>query len=141
MDQDAIIKRAKFIQSSVEIQTQFKFAAPAEIVKAMKIYCNAFYGSSLWDLSGARAGQVFTAWNTSVKLAWGCPQQTRTYFLQQILCCGHTSARTDLISRFVKFFQSLLASASYEVRLLSRFLARDVKSTIGGNLLFVRELS
>ena len=124
MDHDAEIKRARFIQSSVEIREVFKFAAPQEIVKSLKIYSSSFYGCNLWDLSGDKAKQVFTAWNTTVKLVWGCPPQTRTYFLQQLLCCGFTSARVDILSRFVKFFHGLSFSASHEVHVLSRLLAR-----------------
>ena len=98
MDHDTEIKRAKFINSAGEIGELFKAAAPSEVVKALKVYSSSFYGSSLWDLGGSKARQVFNTWNTSVKLAWGLPQQTRTYFLQQLLCCGFTSARMDILS-------------------------------------------
>ena len=57
MDQDTVVKRAKFIQSSVEIRKTFQFAAPEEVVRSLKIYCNSFYGSNLWDLGG-RQGQA-----------------------------------------------------------------------------------
>ena len=141
MDQDAVIKRAKFIQSSVEIREVFKFAAPQEIVKSLKIYSSSFYGSCLWDLSGDKAKQVFSAWNTSIKLAWGCPQQTRSYFVQQLLCCGFVSAKTDIVTRFVKFFHGLRVSASHEVQVLCRYLARDRQSVTGKNLWLVHELT
>ena len=139
MEHDAAIKRAKFIRSSVEIREVFKFAAPSEVIKAMKIYSNSFYGSCLWDLAGEKAGQVYNAWNTSVKLAWGCPQQTRTYILQKLLNCGYTSARVDMLTRFAKFFHGLRCSASHEVQVLSRFVARDIQS--GQNLSLIHEVS
>ena len=101
MEHDAVIKRAKFIQSSVEIRTLFNFAAPAELMKALKVHCTSFYGSCLWDLGGDKAKQVYSTWNNTVKLVWGCPQWTRTYFLQQLLCCGHTSAKVDILTRYV----------------------------------------
>ena len=85
--------------------------------------------------------QVHNTWNTTVKLAWGLPQQTRTYILQQLLNCGHTSARVDILSRFVKFFHSLRSSASQEVQVLSRFLARDVQSVTGKNLRLVQDIT
>lgn len=141
MEHDATIKRAKFIDTSVETRELFKSAAPAEVVKALKVYNSAFYGSSLWDLAGDKAKQVYTAWNTSVKLAWGCPQQTRTYFLQEVLCCGFNSARVDILSRFVKFFHGLRRSASHEVQVLCRVLARDIQSVTGRNLRLVQEMS
>ena len=137
MEQDAVIKRAKFIQSSVETRELFRFAAPGEIVKALKVYSSSFYGSNLWELNGEKARQVYTAWNTAVKLAWDCPQQTRSYLLQQVLSCGHCSARVDILSRYVKFFYSLRTSACFEVQVLSRLLARDVQSVTGKNLSYI----
>ena len=61
--------------------------------------------------------------------------------MQQLLCCGFTSARVDILSRFVKFFHGLRSSASHEVQVLSRLLARDRQSVTGKNLLLVQELS
>ena len=51
----------------------FKFVAPAEVLKALQIYSNSFYGSCLWDLGREKAKQVFTVWNYkyTVKLVWG----------------------------------------------------------------------
>ena len=141
MDQDAAVKRAKLITTSTEIRELFKFAAPSEVLKALKIYCNSFYGSSLWDLGGQKAKQVFNTWNTSVKLVWGCPQWTRSYFVQQILSCGMSSAKVDILTRYLGFFSSLRSSASYEVQVLSRYLARDIQSVTGKNLRFLHDLS
>ena len=141
MEQDAAIKRAKFIQSSVEIRELFGFAAPSEVLKALKVHSNSFYGSCLWDLGGEKAKQVYSAWNSTVKLVWGCPQWTRSYFLQQLLCCGQTSAKVDIWTRYVKFFHSLRNSACHEVQVLSRYLARDVQSVTGRNLDLIQEIS
>ena len=141
MDHDAEIKRAKFIQSTVEIREIFKSAAPSEVLKALNVYCSSFYGSCLWDLGGDKAKQLYTAWSTSVKLAWGLPQQTRTYFLQQLLSCGFSSAKVDILTCFVKFFQGLKSSACYEVQVLSRLLSRDMLSVTGKNLRLVQEMT
>ena len=141
MDQDAAVKRAKFIQSAVETKEVFKWAAPAEILKAMKIYCNSFYGSSLWELEGEKAMQVYRAWSTAVKHVWGCPQWTRSFLMQQVLSCGFTSAKVEILSRYVRFFRSLLCSTSKEVRVLSRLYARDVRSVTGKNLYYIAEIT
>ena len=84
---------------------------------------------------------MYNAWNTTVKLVWGCPQQTRTYFVQRLLSCGFSSARTDLLSRFVNFFQGLRGSASLEVRILVRLLVRDLQSITGKSLYMIKELT
>ena len=141
MEQDASIKRAKFIQSSVEVRETFKWAAPAEVLRATKIHCTSFYGSNLWDLGGDKAMQVYNAWNTTVKMAWCCPQWTRTYLVQQVLSCGQTSAKVAILCRYVKFFHSMRNSACKEVQVLSRLLARDMQSVTGKNLQFISEMS
>ena len=139
MEKDTAVKRARFIQSAVETREFFKWAAPAEIIKATKTYSCSFYGSNLWDLAGTKAKQFYTAWNNCVKMAWGCPQWTRTYMMQQLLTCGVTSARVDILCRYVKFFHSLRMSACHEVQVLSRYLARDVQSVTGKNLNYIQE--
>ena len=141
MEQDAAVKKAKFIQSAVEIKEMFNWAAPAEVLKATKIHCTSFYGSSLWDLGGDKARQVYNAWNTAVKKAWDCPQWTRTYLMQQVLSCGQTSAKVDILSRYVKFFHSLRRSTSKEVQVLSRLMARDIRSVTARNIQYIVELS
>ena len=133
------MKRARFIQSAVETKELFKWAAPAEILKATKVYSTSFYGSNLWDLGDEKAKQVYSAWNTAVKMAWDCPLWTRTWMVQQLLSCGHSSARVDILCRYVNFFHSLRRSASREVQVLSRFLARNVQSNTGKNLQYIQE--
>ena len=73
MEYDAVVKRAIFINKSVEIRENFHFASPVEILSAFKIYCSSFYGCMLWDLGGERAGQVFNAKTAAIKLAWDVP--------------------------------------------------------------------
>ena len=118
MDQDAVIKRAQFVEKSVEIRTLFDWASPPDILSALKIYCSSFYGCMLWDLGGSKAKQVYSSWDVAVKLTWGCPRETRTFLLQQVLSCGFSSAKTDILSRFVNFFRGLRSSHGKEVRVL-----------------------
>ena len=141
MDVDISCKRAQFIDKSVEIRTMFQWAAPAEIMRALKLYLSSFYGAMLWDLAGVKARQVYSAWNTAVKLAWECPRETKTFLLQNVLSSDMTSARTDILGRYPKFFLSLRKSACYEVRVLAYLTSRDLRTTTGKNLKAVREAS
>ena len=68
MKHDTKIKRAEFIDKSVEVRGLINFASPVEILKTLKVYCSSFYGSILWDLAGDGASQVFNAWTTAFKL-------------------------------------------------------------------------
>ena len=141
MDHDALIKRAQFVQKSVEIRSMFHWAAPADVITALKTYCSSFYGSMLWDLSGASAKQVFTAWDVAVKLVWDCPRATRTFLLQQVLSCGLSSAKTDVLCRYSKFFNSLRNSVSMEVRVLCNLVAKDLQSTTAKNVKLIEDLT
>ena len=66
IDHDAIVKRAQFIDKSVEVRNMFEWAAPAEVLQALKTYCSDFYGAMLWDLGGDKASQVYSAWDKNL---------------------------------------------------------------------------
>ena len=135
---DAKVKRAEFIDKSVETRETFKFASPVEVLHAIKVYCSTFYGCMLWDLAGVGACQVFNAWNMATKLTWDCPRETRTYLVQQVLSCGLTTAKTDVLLRYSKFFQSLRSSTSKEVATMANLVSRDVQTTTGANLRLIK---
>ena len=141
MDHDAIVKRAQFIDKSVEVRNMFEWAAPAEIMQALKTYCSDFYGAMLWDLGGDKASQVYCAWDTAVKLTWSCPRWTRTFLLQRVLSCGLRSARTEILGRYGKFCFGLRTSVSQEIRVLFNYVSRDLQCTTAKNLKLVRDMS
>ena len=126
MEHDAHVKRAIFIDKSVELRESLSFASPVEILSAMKVYCCSFYGCMLWDLGGDGANKVFNSWTTGVKLAWNVPRGTRSYLVQQVLDAGITSAKVDILARYGGFFQGLRKSPSYEVTVMAGLAGRDV---------------
>ena len=141
MEHDACVKRSVFIRQSVEIREAFYFASPVEILSALKVYCSSHYGCMLWNLGGDKAGQLFNAWNTAIKLTWGVPRGTRTYLVQQVLAPGMTSAKVDILARFGSFFRGLRDSPSHEVAVMANLAGRDIRSTTGKNLALVRDSS
>ena len=141
MDQDAVVKRAEFIDKSVEVRTMFRWAAPIEVLTALKVYCSDFYGCMLWDLGGDKASQVYSAWNTAVKLTWSCPRWTKTFLVQQVLASGSTSAETDILARYGNFSKGLRTSRSQEVRVLFNLVSRDLQSTTRKKLKHLGEKS
>ena len=70
----------------------------------------------------------------TTKLTWDCPRETRTYLVQQVLSCGLTTAKTDVLVRYNKFFHSLRSSTSKEVATMANLVSRDVQTTTGSNL-------
>ena len=141
MDHDVAVKRAQFVDKSVEIRDMFEWAAPAEVLQALKTYCSDFYGAMLWNLGGDKASMVYSAWDNAVKLTWSCPRWTRTFLLQQVLASGMRSARTEILGRYGKFCMGLRTSVSQEVRVLFNYVARDLQSTTAQNIKMVRDMS
>ena len=141
MDHDSAVKSAQFIDKSVEIRSMFGFAAPADVLQALKTYCSDFYGSMLWDLGGDKAAMVYSAWDTAVKLTWSCPKWTRTYILQNVLASNVTSAKTDILARYSKFCKGLQSSVCQEVKILYNLVSRDLQSTTARNLRLVRDIA
>ena len=47
--------------------------------------------------------------------------------------------KVGLLSRFHKFFHGLLDSPSFEVQVLARLSARDIRTNIGKNLCYIEE--
>ena len=85
-----------------------------EILNAVKIYCCDHYGSMLWDLQGDLATKYFSSWKTCIKLAWGVPRATHSYFLDY-LSGGLVTVRRDVLSRYAGFYKSLLNIPCREV--------------------------
>ena len=52
--------------------------------------------------------------------------------------CDMSSARTDILGRYPKFFLSLRESTCYEVRVLANLTATDLRTTTGRNLRAVK---
>ena len=140
MDTDIRAKRACFIERSLQIREQFSFAHPVEILQAVKIYCCDHYGSMLWDLQGSLARQYWNSWSTCIKLAWRIPRSTHRYFLEY-LSGGMPSVETELVSRYAGFYKSLLASPNWEVNIMARIAAKDIRSVTGRNLRLIEVAS
>ena len=95
----------------------------------------------LWDLGGDAANKVYNAWMTAVRLSWAVPRATRTFLVQQVLSCGLTSAKVDIMTRYGGFYRSLVQSPSYEVAVLAGIVGNDIRSTTGSNLRLLMELT
>ena len=139
MEKDIITKRAKFIDESVHVREGFEFASPVEVLKAVKLYVGSHYGSILWDFGSDMASQYFHAWNTCVKLTWQVPRATHTYFLEQLLSCGHSSVRTDILARYTRYVSGLRTSPSMEVAVMFGVAHGDLRTVTGRNVALLRQ--
>ena len=132
------MKRARYIDNSLQIRETFSFAEPREILKSINVYCGDYYGSSLWNLYGNKAEQLFRCWNTNVKLCWDLPRNTHTVFVYDFLSCNLQSIRTQCMSRYINFYKSVLNNPSREVQLMARLVRGNVSTNTGLNLINIR---
>jgi hypothetical protein len=132
MDMDTKMHRGSFIGRCLEVQEAFAFAAPEEILSAVRLYCCDLYGGMLARLRGGPAQQLMNCWTTTVKDVWGLPRSTHTIYARW-LGAAHVTIKEDLLSRWVKFYQSLLTGPSPEVAIVARMAAADVRSSTADN--------
>ena len=132
MTMDTSMRRGAFIGKTLEVQEAFNFAAPAEVLGAVKLYCGDLYDGMLARLDGVPAIQLMNCWAKTVKDVWGIPRATHSVYARW-LSSGHSSIREDLLSRWPKFFRSLLSGPSPEAATLARVAAADGRSTTAAN--------
>ena len=138
---DARVRRASFIASSVEVRTEFAFAAPAQILTAVRILCCSAYGSVLWRLNSAEASSFFKAYSSCVRRIWRLPLDTYTYLVEGHLTLGLPPLRNMVLSRYPTFFQHLLRSPCKEVSVLAEVFSKDARSTTAENLAYVSAIT
>ena len=85
------------------------------------------------------AEKVYNAWGTAVRLSWSVPRATRCYLVDHALCPDVSSARVDILAKFVGFFRSLRESSSPEVAFMAYLVGRDLRTTTGRNLRLIAE--
>ena len=84
----------------------------------MRAYAGHHYGSMLWDLESEIVGQYCRVWNTAVKQTYAVPRSTHTYLVEHLLAVNFLPVKSELMSRYVKFLDSLLNNKSSEVQFL-----------------------
>ena len=95
----------------------------------------------LWELDGEMVGQYSRAWNTCVKLTYGVPRSTHTYLVENLLAKNFLPVKTELMARFVNFFNSLVNSPSLEVQMMARMVRTNTRSTTARNLHLIQNES
>ena len=71
-------------------------------------------------------------WGVTVKDVWDVPRATHRVHARW-LAGLHSSFREDLLSRWVKFYQSLFTGPALEVAVIARVAAGDLRSNTGAN--------
>ena len=114
------------------MQEAFSFATPDDTLAVVKLYCGDLYGGMLARLDSPAATQLMNCWGITVKDVWDVPRATHCIYARW-LSGKHCSFREDLLSRWVKFYQSCRTGLSPEVAVIGRVAAADVRSNTGAN--------
>ena len=141
MAADAKEKRARFISRSVGVRAQFGFAAPPQILKAVRILACDAYGSVLWRLDSPASSSFFSAYTSCIKRIYRLPISTHKYLVEGHLTAGIPPLRNMVFGRYPAFYQKLLRSPSTEAAVLANMAAKDARSVTAGNLRFLSELT
>ena len=104
-----------------------------------QIYATSFYGSVLWDLSSSAAQQLYTSWNTLIRIIWNLPNTSHRYFIEEVSDSKHI--KTILSQRCLTFFHSLVNSKKKCLSELAKKMIMDQGSKSGKNLHYISENS
>ena len=126
------MRRGAFIGKCLELQEAFIFIAPAELLGAVKLYCGGLYGGMLARLFSPEATKVMSYWGTCIKDVWSMQRATHSVYARW-LGSGHTTIKEDLLSRWRKFFRSLLNGPSPKAAVLARVAAVDRRTATAAN--------
>ena len=72
-------------------------------------------------------------------MAHGVPKQTRTYLVENLLCCGLPSVKQLVIRRYLQFLQTLLTSDNPVIWQLANLAVTTVKSNTGLNVKNIKD--
>ena len=141
MNADAKEKRAKFISRSVEVRSQFSFAAPPQILQAVRILACDAYGSMLWRLSSPSSSAYFNAYTSCIRRIYRLPVSTHTYLVEGHLAAGITPLRNMVLGRYPAFFQKLFRGPSAEVAVMAEVASKDARTVTAGNMKHLNTLT
>ena len=92
----------------------------------------------LWDLSSKNSQMIMNSWSVAVRHMWGLPHNAHRYLIEML---GGTHVKTMLMSRFIKFIQSIKKSPKKAVQFLFEKVRKNVNTVTGRNMAFVERVT
>ena len=100
--------------------------------KLMQSYCCSWFGCQTWDINCKYAKKMNISWNKAVRRVLGIPYRTHTALLPYLI--ENPSFRKQHISRYIKFYNSLLMSDNDSVKYIAECAYVNVTSVLGINI-------
>ena len=127
-------KRAQYIEKNCELVQEFGFAHPDVKSRLNRIYNSSFPGSLLWDLSSENVKQIVNSWSVSARIMWGLPHDAHRYLIEEL---SGEHAFVMIVSRYIKFIQSIKKSPKYPVQFLLEKVMNNVNTLTSRNIRFI----
>ena len=132
--EDCSSKKRSFIGKFHSLGQLLGNKHPKVYMKLIGIYMCDFYGSNLWDLFNG-SDSIFTEWNKCVRFVFRLPLATHRNLIEPLSETFHL--KSMLISRFAKFYTTLLNNIKPSIRHLLSLQANDVRSDFGSNVYYI----
>ena len=129
---DIMIKRARFIDKSCEINQEFYFAPPNSRMKLHSIYNSHFTGSNCWDMTSRAGVMIEASYNRNIKLTYDLPYPTHRNLLPVI--SNAKPLRITLARRLLTFVEKMRMSEKKVLRSTLSLVESDVRTVTGRNL-------
>ena len=129
MKMDLCLKRGKFIGKVNSLLQEFNHINPFLLIKLVETFACSLYASSLWDLLSNDAERLYKTWNVTIRNVFSLDRKTHRRLIEPLSGCLHL--KTSLLSRYVKFHNSLRENKKFCVRYLARVTSGNLNSKMG----------
>ena len=131
METDMREKRARFIQSAVELNQEFESLEPESQLRMLRLYNMHFSGSNCFDFQNKVFQQLVNSYNVNIRIIFDIPRNSHCWLTEQI---SGRHAKQQIYSRYIKFVNTLQSTERQCVKSLFEYVRGDVRSLVGGNL-------
>ena len=101
----------------------------------MKIIESFAHGSILWALKSKDAERIYKIWNLTLRNIFCLARTIYRGLIKPVSSCFHI--QISLISRYIKFVNTLMERRKFSVRHLARIMAGNENSSMGRLLTFI----
>ena len=98
-------------------------------------YCCSYYGSQLWPLYNDKIKDIHVKWRTAIRRLWNLPRKAHCNMLP--LISEQYPIDISLISRFCKFFKSIIDSKNQTLSYVAKMQSENCRSVLGQNISFI----
>jgi hypothetical protein len=110
----------------------FRLLPPESMYFLFKSFAMPLYGSQTVDLSSPAAERLCITWRKAIRMLLRLPPRTHSNLLPFL--CNDAPVQEQLLSRFVKFFQSVYNSPNALTRLCARLALEGSHSDVSNSI-------